>query len=493
MKKILIAVLLATTQLLSAGIRTYDYHEEIKASGRFKLKVDGIPVLVMDNPVPCSFAAFEMKESVTVEIEDTIDVKWVDIRPLSAGIKPVFKNNKISLTIPKAGNYSIEINGKLAHPLFIFANPPEVKPSKNDPDVIYFEAGKIHTPGVICPESGQHIFIEGGAVVVGAISATGVEHVKVSGHGIMDGSLNNGLSNEETASMFSVGNGYKASDKYQRFIEFYDSKDITIEGLILSNSTTWQVVPINCDRVKISHLKLVSDNPSDDGIDIVRCRDVHVTECFVRVKDDCVAIKAHLDYPDAAIVDNVLVEKCVFWNAAWGNGLEIGFELHASEVKNITFRDCDIIHVESGAVFSIHNSDKAIVKNVLYENIRIEDARHKLIDLAIFRSRYCTDGSSEQSYITENYFHGAWDGVLKVPEEKKEYHAQFRGQIENIQFKNIYLYGIVPFSIISGYDDNHLVKGITFDNIILNGRKVENIEDLKICREYAEKVELIMN
>ena len=129
----------------------------------------------------------------------------------------------------------------------------------------------------------------------------------------------------------------------------------------------------------------------------------------------------------------------------------------------------------------------------MYENIRIEDARHKLIDLAIFRSRYCTDGSSEQSYITENYFHGAWDGVLKVPEEKKEYHAQFRGQIENIQFKNIYLYGIVPFSIISGYDDNHLVKGITFDNIILNGRKVENIEDLKICREYAEKVELIMN
>lgn len=490
MKKYLIISALIVTQFVSANIRTYDYPSEVNASGRFKLKVDGIPVMVLDNPIPCSFAAFEMKQGVTIEIEDTIDVKWVDVRPLSAGIKPTFKNNKISFTIPEAGNYSIEINGKLDHPLFIFANSEEIKPSKNDPDVIYFEAGKIHTPGVIRPKSGQHVFIEGGAIVVGAISATGVENVKVSGHGIMDGSLNNGLSDEETSSIFSAENGYRADGKYQRFIEFYDSKDITIEGLILSNSTTWQVVPINCDRVNISHLKLISDNPSDDGIDIVRCRDVYVSHCFIRVKDDCIVIKAHFDYPETAIVDNVLVEKCVLWNAAWGNGIEIGFELHAAEVKNITFRDCDIIHVESGAVFSIHNSDRAIVKNVLYENIRIEDARQKLVDLAIFRSRYCTDGSSDAEYINKNYFHGAWDGVLKVPEDKKEYHAQFRGKIENIQFKNIYLYGMVPYSIIWGYDDNHLVKGVTFDNIVLNGQKAKSIDDLKIVTEYAEDIKV---
>ncbi|MDR2968770.1 MAG: hypothetical protein LBV32_04090 [Tannerellaceae bacterium] len=492
MKQILIISFIAIAQLLSAGIRTYDYPEEAKPSGRFKLKAGGMSVLVMSNPIPCSFAAFEMQpnESVTVEIEDINDVKWVDVRPLSAGIKPVFKGNKITFTIPKTGNYSIEINGELEHPLFIFANPPEKKPAKSDPGVIYFEAGKIHTPGIIRPKSGQHIYIEGGAIVVGAIAAKNVENVKVSGHGILDGSLNNGLSDAETASMFSVGNGYKSTGKYQRFIEFYDSKNITIEGLILNNSTTWQVVPINCDRVSISRLKLISDNPSDDGIDIVRSRDVHVSDCFVRVKDDCVAIKAHLDYPDNAIVNNVLIENCVFWNAAWGNGLEIGFELHASEVKNITFRNCDVIHVESGAVFSIHNSDKATVSNILFEDIRVEDARHKLFDLAIFRSRYCTDGSSDQEYIAANYFHGAWDGVLKVPEDKKEYHAQFRGQIESIQFKNIYIYGIVPFSILSGFDEKHLVRNITFDNIVLNGRKASGMEELKLYTEYAEQVSL---
>jgi len=108
-----------------------------------------------------------------------------------------------------------------------------------------------------------------------------------------------------------------------------------------------------------------------------------------------------------------------FGNGAWGNGLEIGFELHTAEVKNITFRDCDIIHVESGAVLSIHNSDKAIVSNVLYENIRIEDARQKLIDLGIFRSKYSTDGSSDEAYLNKYITHDIWDNELRIPEGKK--------------------------------------------------------------------------
>jgi hypothetical protein len=35
-------------------------------------------------------------------------------------------------------------------------------------------------------------------------------------------------------------------------------------------------------------------------------------------------------------VENVLVKNCVFWNAAWGNAIEIGFEL-SGDVKNAKF------------------------------------------------------------------------------------------------------------------------------------------------------------
>jgi hypothetical protein len=489
MVKKLIFVLLVMCQATLATIRTYPYPPEVKASQSYSLKVDGQSVLVMDNPVPASFAAFEMLQGpVTVEIECGQDVKWVDVRPLSAGIKPRLVDHKIVFSIPSPGNFSIEINGKPNHPLFLFANPPEVKPDPSNPEVIFFEAGKIHRAGIIRPKSNQQIFIEGGAIVTGAVSATGVENVKISGHGILDGSFNNQLSNREMSTMFTAEGGYTVPGKYQRFIELIDSKNLVIEGLILNNSTTWQVVPINCDNVVISGLKLISDNPSDDGIDIVRSRKVRVSDCFIRTKDDCVAIKAHLDYPESVTVDDVLVEKCVFWNAAWGNGLEIGFELHSAEISNITFRDCDVIHVESGAVFSIHNSEKATVRNVLYDHIRIEDARHKLVDLAIFRSKYCTDGSRDAEYIEQNTLHGAWDGVLAVPPDQKAYHAQFRGKIENIRFNHICIQGIFPFSIIAGYDREHQVKNVTFSHIYVCGKKIDSIEGMKIMEEFSDQV-----
>ena len=486
MRKYLILVLLATGQLLGATVRTYNYPAEVKPSQRFSLKAGEQSVLVMEHLIPASFAAFELEGATDIEIECTHDVKWVDVRPLKADIRPKIVNGKIIFTIPAPGNYSIEINGKTEHPLFVFANPKEIKPVRSV-DVIYFEAGKIHKPGIIQPKSNQQVYIEGGAIVIGAIAATGVENVKISGYGILDGSLNNPRS-RNVKPMYYVGDGYTVTERSQRFIEFIDSKNITIEGLILSNSTTWQVVPINCENVIIKGLKLISDNPSDDGIDVVRSRKVLVTDCFVRVKDDCVAIKAHLNYPDDVIVDDVLVEKCVFWNAAWGNGLEIGFELLCDEVKNIIFRDCDIIHVESGAVFSIHNSDKATIKNVLFENIRVEDARQKLFDLAIFRSRYCTDGSRDEEYIRNNYLEGAWDGVLKVPEQDRAYHAQFRGKIENIQFKDIFVEGIFPFSIIAGFDDTHKVSNVIFNNVVINGQQIKSPEALKLFTEYAGNI-----
>ena len=480
-------LLAAETQ--SQTVRTYYYPPQLKRSQRYRVFANNSFVNVIDTPVPAAFASFETDGPVEIKIECSLDVKWVDVRPLKAGIKPKIDDGIIVFTIPAPGNYSVEINGILDYPLFIFANPKEVKPAPSDPNVIFFEAGKIHKPGIIRPKSNQQVYIEGGAYVIGAISASAVENVKISGYGILDGSYCNPqrFSAGEVKRMFPVEDGYTVTERYQQLIAFTDSRNITIEGLILANGTSWQVVPANCDIVTIRGLKLVSDNPSDDGIDIVRSRKVRISDCFIRVKDDCVVIKALRNYPDTVIVDDVLVEKCVLWNGRWGNGLEIGFELQSAEVKNIIFRDCDVIHVEkdnSGAVFSIHNADAATVKNVLFENIRVEDAHHKLFDLAIFLSRYSPDGKDSEAQP----LNGVWDGVLTVPPDKKDYHAQFRGKIENIRFKDIFVEGFFPFSVIAGYDESHRIRNVTFTNIVINGNRIKSLDELKLYTEYAENI-----
>ena len=473
-------------------MKNYHYPPELKPSQRFSLKAGNVPVLVMDTLVPVAFAAFETDGPTDIEIECTLDVKWVDVRPLKAGIKPKIDDGKIVFTIPAPGNYSVEMNGKLDYPLFIFANPKEVRPEKSDPNVIFFEAGKIHKPGVIRPKSNQQVYVEGGAVVIGSIAATDVENVKVSGYGILDGSCNNPARlTGGVVSAWLPDQVYTIPDRNSGwFVSFSNSMHITIEGLILINSTHWQVVLVNDDHVHIKGLKIVADNPNDDGIDIVRSRKVHISDCFIRSRDDCIAIKSHRNYPDTVIVDDILVEKCVLWNGVWGNGLEIGFEL-IGDVKNVILRDCDIIHVEkvnSSAVLCIHHADKGTVSNVLYENIRVEDAHHKLFDLAIFRSIWSVDGRQIDPKYPLFPLVGVWDLVLQVPPEKKEYHAQFRGNIENIHFKDIAVEGRFPFSVIVGYDDSHKVSNVTFTNITHNGKKIQSLDELKLFPEYAENI-----
>lgn len=48
-------------------------------------------------------------------------------------------------------------------------------------------------------------------------------------------------------------------------------------------------------------------------------------------------------------------------------------ELNVEEVRNVTFRDIDVLSVHGhGAVFSIHNYGQAVVEEVLLEDIRID-------------------------------------------------------------------------------------------------------------------------
>ncbi len=100
--------------------------------------------------VHATYCRFDMSGQVEVIIKANRDIKWVGVRPLSAGVKPIFKDSTITFSLSKPVQLSIELNGSIRMPLFVFANAPEKnKPSKGDPNVRFFEAGKIHYAGMI--------------------------------------------------------------------------------------------------------------------------------------------------------------------------------------------------------------------------------------------------------------------------------------------------------------------------------------------------------
>jgi hypothetical protein len=464
----------------------------LKPSDEYQVRLNGKAAFVYDSPIPAAYCSFDIKDGVDVVIKVNRDVKWVDVRPLSAGITPVFNDSTIRLRINKPQQLSIEINGSIKHPLFLFANSIENnKPKKNDANVVFFEAGKIHYPGIIELKSNQSVYIEGGAVVVGVVKAKGQKNIKVFGRGILDGTYNRNLNDSlMKAKPADLLNAFKSTKgKYNRFLEFIDCENVFVEGITLHNSTTWQIVPVHCNNVHINNVKVVSDQASDDGTDIVRSKNVIIENSFYRTKDDCIAIKAHLDYPKDEGVDQIMVRNCVFWNALWGNGIEIGFELNSAEVKNVTFKNCDIIHIEAGAAISIHNAGTGHVKNIIFDDIRIEDARQKLFDLAIFRSQYSEDGTRDPEERRKYYLNGAWDGVLMVPSELKEKHAPFRGKISDVVFRNIQIVdGLFPYSVFYGYDARHNINNVTIENLTVHGKRIQSINKLKLYSENTNNV-----
>lgn len=142
--------------------------------------------------------------------------------------------------------------------------------------------------------------------------------------------------------------------------------------------------------------------------------------------------------------------------------MEIGYELRAESVRNVVFQDIDVIasHGE-GAVFSIHNGDRAVVENILWENIRIEHYWDKLIDFRVLHSRYNTD-------------------------EKK-------GAIRNVHLKDIHITQS-PFnrgcsiSVIGGYEEKAPIKNVVLDNIRINGKRVQHLDELDLFTRHAEDV-----
>lgn len=476
MKNLIVVVLFCLSSSAFAQVTTWQPPEGFSSQKYYQVKVNGVEIPVYDTPI-ASYALFDFKGEVNIEVNTMFDVRWVDIRPLRWELKPEYTgDNSFRFNIKEPANLSVELNGRIRQqPLFIFAGEPEKdRPSKNDKDVIWFEAGKLYDNVKLELQDNQTVYIEGGVVVQGYIFAEGKKNIKICGRGILDGSFNK----------TTPGNN-------NRFLNFIDCENITIDGITLHNGTTWQIATFHCNNVHIANTRLVSESASDDGLDICRCTNVIIDNVFAHTKDDCVAIKSHKDYPATHPTDNILVKNCVFWNSIWGNAIEIGFELYSDEVKNIRFENIDIIHVEDGAAMSIHNAGQAHVHNVVFENIRVEDARQKLFDVAIFYSQWGPDGNRDPEFTTKYYLHGAWDGVQKIPEGKEEYHRQFRGTVSNILFKDIQVVGgLLALSVFHGFDTEKSVSDIKIENLSYMGKKLNDLENAKIRQQNTKNLKI---
>jgi len=462
-----------TVPMQLANTVTYGAPEGAERADDFVVKVNSREIFVYDSKVAAlAYFSFNGEASVTVTCNKKINK--VDIRPKSHGIACSVEGRSVRFRLDRPCNLSIEINGDIKRPLFLFANPLERDPPKpGDANVLYFEGGKIHEAGEISVESGQTVYIAGGAIVHGRIRADGAKNVKVIGRGILDGSHRD----------------YKT-----QMVKLSGCSNVELDGIIVLNSYGWTLVPVKSDNVRFSNVKVVGWRDNDDGVDIVGCRNLTIDGCFLRTKDDCIAVKASPGYFEEGEsglrnVETVRVINTVLWNAEWGNAMEIGFELQTKKISDILFKNCDIIHVERGGTFTIHNGDFAAVEDIRFEDIRVEDSRDKLIEFRVGLSIYSGDCPWElhrQNPQRKRSPLGQW---VRVEGQKQKEFAARRGHIRNVHFKDITVTGSeLPKSVLIGYDDTHGVENVRIENLRFNGERILNAQDGNFTIERAKNI-----
>lgn len=428
----------------------------------------------IDQTELASFAYWDMDGPVEVVVSSSRPVEEVVIRPRSRGVAPAIRGNRVVFTLERPAHITVEING-YHKALHLFGSPPEGPiPDRHDPNVIFFEPG-VHDAGKIDLQSGQTVYISGGAVVYGAIEARNVSRLKILGRGILDGSrFPRSWSYEADFRAVGVGRSYKhcqeATDP-EPFgtIALYGCDDVEINGIITRDPNLYNVTLVACSNVRISEVKIIGSwRYNSDGIDLLNSRNVTIERCFVRSFDDSIVmtgIPKLKGFPCGHFpCRDITVRDCVIWND-WGRALEIGVHCSAPEISNVAFLNCDIIHVTHVAM-DIQHGGRAIVKNIRFEDIRVE------LDDGAPAPRI--QSACEDVYVDKsNGMYCPHLCVLNIIKHSIWTRDKEPGHVRDIVFRNIVATGNKnPPSHLVGYDASHVIEDVTFENLIIEGRFV---------------------
>lgn len=369
----------------------------------------------------------EVEVSVTVNKEE---IETARIRPLSYGITPQVSRNTLTFKLNTPRNLSIEVNGDIFHNLHLFANPidrnnplkPGMNPKKlkRNRNLIYFGPGIHQLPGdTLDVPAGKTVYIAGGAIVRGCIRAKNTESVNILGRG----------------EVHPEGRGAGVS--------IINSQNIRVEGVITTQCPTG-----GSDSVTIRNVKAISSYGWGDGMNVFASNNVLFDGVFCRNSDDCTTVYAtRMGFSGGC--KNITMQNSTLW-ADVAHPIFIGLhgDAESQEVmENLNYINIDILdhkekQVDYQGCMAINVGDNNLVRNVRFENIRIEDFRQgQLVNLRIFfNKKYCA--------------------------------APGRG-IENVLFKDITYNGEnAELSIIAGYNEERKVKNIRFENLCINGEVI---------------------
>lgn len=333
--------------------------------------------------------------------------------------------------------------------------------SENGGGRLVFYVGRYLT-GTIYLKSNVTIQLEEGAILVGSdnpldyemnknwtalIFALDQQNIGITGKGVIDG---RGF--EVATNLVDLIHKGVVSDplKYDRpretirpqNIYFRGCRNVIIRGILLKNPGSWNQQYDQCRNVVIDGISVDSKSYwNNDGVDIVDCDSVSVTNSYFDAADDGICLKSHsADF----LCQNVFIHNNTVRTSA--NGIKFG-TASLGGFRNIRIIN-NLVYDTYRSAITFAAVDGGIVEDVTVDSLRSINTGN-VIFLRIGERRAGEKGSMKNISISNVY--------AEVPSTKPDAGYNYEGPVEDLP-RNI-----SPSSIVGMPDvkiENVLLKNI---------------------------------
>ncbi len=439
---------------------TYAGPALLASSPKVSIKVNGEDLFVYETRVnhgrlftysysldtnPVAYFDFEGKVHVEVTFND-MTVTSALLRPLMYGIPTVIANgNVVTFDLAYSGDYVLECNNDPDNAVHIFANPLEKNPivaNSVPAGTVYIGPG-VYDAGAISLASGSTLYLAGGAYVFGQVRIEGLHDVTLRGRGIIDGQIYDRLSQNQ----FTIP------------LEVRTCDNVRVEGISFLDPAGWAIALYKSTNITLEDVKIMTARANGDGISVQSCQNVAVTGGFVRTWDDSLVVKN----VDRGTTRNVVFDGVTVWTDL-AQSMEVGYETNGPTMDGITFKNIVVLHDYHKASMSIHNCDDAVITNVTYQNITIEDAENLGDD----------QNSTEDDLLIDIViaYNAEWTKSGGV-----------RGSVKDITFQNIDVLNMASSLTVRilGESAGSDVNAVAFKDLTLGATEVKGSGDLKLA------------
>ena len=214
------------------------------------------------------------------------------------------------------------------------------------------------------------------------ITGIGAENVCIYGEGVIDCNAQSGD--------WWIDHRTKRIARRPKGIFLHTCKNITLEGITVCNTPSWNQHPFYSRNLKYINMKLTNpaDSPTTDGIDPESCHNVLIAGVRISVGDDCIAIKSgKLEFARRYHTpsSHIVIRNCLM---EYGHGgVTLGSE-NSGGIHDVLVTKCIFRRTDRGLRIKSQRGrgNLAVIRSITFQNILMDDVKSPFVINAFYKA-----------------------------------------------------------------------------------------------------------